>query len=446
MFEYNCTHMFRGQFYSRSNPLEQEPAWIGRVLSAIDAALGAFAASGVAGGSARSYRYTHERAAELLEKQSGAKWLGLERPADPFLLVSLDFIARPPAKLPYGFKIEVKTPLKPADDADADALAAAVMNVLRAVSQCCPALYGWAHSDPDVALGKELKSFDLAAPKLNEIYWLNILGADLVEWIGRERVLATPAAKLEALPDGAILLMSHASPWTFAEPEARQAQARALAHLRPDLDEATILARLLAQSETLAPVEPMWDPDVAELLTRILDYRYAYWERMPKIKELNARQQPPVTEHRALEPEDLNDPLDLEAMAEAKTRFGHLSERLIALLHSDVPELMKGGSSGLANLDYDFWLRRRVLAWGPKLSEEAAEMLGAYLGTALRRDFGGFWLPAETLDETAIAVGGRAWLPFKRAKAFVQSPEAAIDYSLSQFYNAVKRHVEQAGA
>ena len=54
-------------------------------------------------------------------------------------------------------------------------------------------------------------------------------------------------------------------------PEARLAQARAHAHLRQDLDFDTVLRILHERSATLAPVEPHFHPDVALLLSRVVD-------------------------------------------------------------------------------------------------------------------------------------------------------------------------------
>ncbi len=442
--DYHRTDMFRARLYSRINPLHQGFGGVSQLLSAIDTHVGPFTPSMIAGGTARSYRYTHPKAQQLLETQRNSKWLILERKADPFMLFTLDFIERPPSKLPYGFGFEIKTPFPDAHTAfHSAAISTAFLNILRAVAQCCPTLYAWAHSDADVALGTELKLHDLANPQITAMYWLNILGAAMVDQIGRDRVLTTPVFQREVLPDGAVLLVTQPTPWNFASADARHAQAQALAHLRPDVNEAAIRDRLRAQSATLAPVERDWDPDVADLLTLVLD-EHPFAERQQQIKRLNAYRPPPVSEWSPLPRFDPDAPVDLAGMSATTARCNDLAERLIALLHSAVPALLQGDPSSLPLLDFHFW-RTRVVTTYERAVIDAMLLprLGAYLGTLLRRTFDGYWLPAATLDETALVVGDRAWLPFRRAKHFLQSPQAALDYSFSQFYNTVKRSAEQ---
>ena len=72
--------------------------------------------------------------------------------------------------------------------------------------------------------------------KIYEVSWLNVFGPKLVEAVGRERMLATPAWRVEELPNGAILVVTWPTVADFASDEAREAQARAFVHLRPELD------------------------------------------------------------------------------------------------------------------------------------------------------------------------------------------------------------------
>jgi hypothetical protein len=102
-------------------------------------------------------------------------------------------------------------------------------------------------------------------------------------------MLSMPAHRVEELPNGSILLVSWPTAADFAREEARQAQARAHAHLRPDLDFETVLRTLRERSATLAPVEPHFHPDVAPLLARLVD-DVAISERQRRISELNAYQ------------------------------------------------------------------------------------------------------------------------------------------------------------
>src|SRR5262249_30226262 len=129
-----------------------------------------------------------------------------------------------------------------------------------------------AHSTDDMALAgspnfgrddetESRNGFD----KVYEVFWLNVFGPKLVETVGRERMLSTPAWRVEELPNGSVLLVTWPTAADFASDEARLAQARAHAHLRPDLNFDTILRGLRERSAMLAPVEPHFHPDMATL-------------------------------------------------------------------------------------------------------------------------------------------------------------------------------------
>ncbi|HEY8211293.1 MAG TPA: hypothetical protein VIG99_27605, partial [Myxococcaceae bacterium] len=107
--------------------------------------------------------------------------------------------------------------------------------------------------------------------KVYDLPWLTVLGPKLVEDVGRQRVLSTPAHRVEALPHGAVLIVNWPIVAEFASDEARQAQARAFAHLRPDLDYDSALRMLRERSAKLVPVDPHFHPDIAPLLWRIVD-------------------------------------------------------------------------------------------------------------------------------------------------------------------------------
>jgi hypothetical protein len=95
--------------------------------------------------------------------------------------------------------------------------------------------------------------------KAYQVLWLNVFGPELVEAVGRERMLSTPAHRVEALPNGAVLLVTWPTVADFASDETRRAQARAHVHLRPELDFDfdTVLRTLRERSARLAPVEPL---------------------------------------------------------------------------------------------------------------------------------------------------------------------------------------------
>ena len=173
-----------------------------------------------------------------------------------------------------------------------------LVEMVRAWASRYPVPYAKAHSSDDAELAgfpdfgrddetRRRDGFD----KIYEVCWLNVFVPKLVERVGRERMLSTPAWRVEELPNGCVLLVTWPTAADFASDEARLAQARAHAHLRPDLDFSTVLRTLRERSAMLAPVGPRFHPDMASLLSRVAD-RTASHERQRRIAELNAWQPP----------------------------------------------------------------------------------------------------------------------------------------------------------
>jgi hypothetical protein len=55
------------------------------------------------------------------------------------------------------------------------------------------------------------------------------------------------------------------------------------------------------------------------------------------------------------------------------------------------------------------------------------------------RTLGGYWVPRRNPDEALVVVHGRAWQPFLRVRRHLQNEQAALDFSLTQFYRAAQR-------
>jgi hypothetical protein len=273
--------------------------------------------------------------------------------------------------------------------------------------------------------------------KIYEVFWLNVFGPKLVESVGRERMLSTPAHRVEELPNGSVLLVLWPTPADFASEEARLAQARAHVHLRPDLDYGTVLHTLRERSATLAAVEPRFPPDLAELLSRVVD-RTASHERQRKIAKLNAWRPPEPEEWL---PADAAPPSDVGNPERALEQYSLHAERLVAMLHKEVPSLFKDTPESLTDADFHFWRddspNRRLRE---VLDEHVVPAVGAYLGQVLVNHLDGRWIPRRTLMEAGVRVGDRVWLPFVRAHRYLQSREALLDYSLTQFYREAERH------
>jgi len=289
---------------------------------------------------------------------------------------------------------------------------------------------------PDFGRDDETRRRD-GFDKIYEVCWLNIFGPKLVETVGRERMLSTPAHRLEELPNGSILLVTWPTVADFASKEARRAQARAHAHLRPDLDFDTLLRTLQERGARLAPVEPRFHPDLAPLLSRVVD-RAASHERQRRITELNAWQPPEPEEWR---PADAALPPDVENGERALQQYSLHAEHLVALLHSQVPSVFEATPASLTEADFYFW-REEFPKSRPReaIDEHAVPAIGAYLGEVLVRNLGGRWIPRQRLEEAQVLVGNRAWLPFVRARNYMRSRQSLLDYSLTYLYRVAERH------
>jgi hypothetical protein len=273
--------------------------------------------------------------------------------------------------------------------------------------------------------------------KVYEVSWLNVFGPKLVETVGRERMLSTPACQVEELPDGAILLVTWPTAAGFASEEARKAQARALVHLRPELNYDTMLRSLLERSATLAPVEPHFHPDVAPLLARVVDCA-PLSQRQRKIAELNGYVPPAPKEWLPLEAALSPDVEDSES---ALRYYAYRAEHLVALLHTEVPSVFDATPESLTDIDAYFWRENfPELFERQKIDEHAVPAIGAYLGQVLVRHLGGQWIPRQKLAEAQVRIGGRVWLPVIRAHNYMRSRQSLLDRSLTQLFREAARH------
>ncbi|WNG25384.1 hypothetical protein F0U62_16180 [Cystobacter fuscus] len=318
-----------------------------------------------------------------------------------------------------------------------------LVELVRAWASRYPATHASAHSLADHQLsgapdfGRDEKTarrdgFD----KVYEVCWLNVFGPKLVETVGRERVLSTPAWRVEELPNGAVLLVTWPTAADFASEEARLAQARAHVHLRPDLDFDTVLRALRERSAALAPVEPLFPLDLAPLLSRVVD-RTAIHERQRKITEFNAWRPPEPTEWLPVEealPSDVGNP------KHTLDQYSLQAEHLVAMLHTEVPSISKRAPESLTDVDFYFWRddspKRRLRE---VLDEHVVPAVGAYLGQVLVQNLGGRWIPRQQLMEAQVLVGDRVWLPFVRAHHYLRSRQSLLDYSLTRFYREAER-------
>ncbi|WP_434391416.1 hypothetical protein [Melittangium boletus] len=234
----------------------------------------------------------------------------------------------------------------------------------------------------------------------------------------------------EELPNGAVLLVLWPTPTDFASDAARELQARAHVHLRPDLDHATVLRALHERSAALAPVEPRFTPELAPLLSRVVDATPSHL-RSRAIRDFNAWR-PPAPEEWL--PAEAALPPDVRDREAALAHYRLQAEYLVALLHSEVPSVFAATPESLSDIDFQLWREdfpSRHLA--QSLQERALPALGAYLGEVQ-------WIPRQKLEEAQVRVGRRNWLPFARARRSLESRRALLDFSLSGLFHAAALH------
>ena len=313
-----------------------------------------------------------------------------------------------------------------------------LVSLVRAFAQRFPISYGLAHSSTDFHLGSDPhhSSFFRAPPGVYEAYWLNVYGPRLVEQLGRERMLSTPAVHLEELPGGAVLWLTRPTPADFDSEEARLAQARALVHLRPELKLEDTLTTLRQRSLVFTPIPVEFDADVADILWWKVEH-LGLADQRKNVERFNAYRPPPVSEWLPAAQAPASDVEDVQGTID--TYEGHYAEQLIALFHKDIPALMTGSLEALPQVDYELWHWR----WGALEREDDKEALipalGAWLGMFLVHTLGGRWVPRRKLEETAVVIGDRAWLPFLRARHALQGREAPLDSSCSQLFRLAQR-------
>ncbi|MHA7632731.1 hypothetical protein [Corallococcus sp. M7] len=390
----------------------------------------------------RRRKYTREAVAKGLAeaRQERSTSVGLYRTTGPDLDMSLR-LRLPPLRPSLDLSLAVG----PLDLFARESSCKGLVEMVRAWAIHYPVTHATSHSVADRELADfpnfgrdDETTYRDGFDKIYEVCWLNVFSAKLVDTVGRERMRSTPAHRVEELPDGSILLVTWPTAADFATEAARVAQARAWVHLRPDLNFDTVMATLRERSATLAPVEPRFAPDIAALLPRLLEY-VSLAQQQRRIAELNAYVPPEPDEwlplHAALPP-DVADP------KAALDQYASFAERLVALLHTPVPSVLKGSPESLTDIDLHFWKETFPDTFERhNVDAIVVPAVGAYLGEVLVKHLGGQWLPRKQWMEAQVRVGDRVWLPFARAHRYMRSTQALLDHSLTQLYRVAERHV-----
>jgi hypothetical protein len=320
--------------------------------------------------------------------------------------------------------------------------AARCLDLVRALAARLPLSYGYAHSFTDYRLGPEssLLRKKFVPEQAIGTYWLNVYGSSLVEAMGRERVLSTPAAHVEELPHGAVMILTRPTPADFDSEESRLAQARALVHLRPDLKLEETLTTLRQRSLHFVPVPIQFHPDVAEILLEEVRFHGLFRQR-EMVEKFNAYHPPPVSEWLPADQQlwpDVGGPEKVRGYLDAFERS--FIQVLQSPLNKLTPAIKARSLEALPHMDWRVWR----MGWGSKNALQITrdilfKGLGAYLGVMLVRELGGRWVPRRNLEETAVVVGDRAWLPFLRARHALEGKDAPLDYSMTQLFREARR-------
>ncbi|RKH70485.1 hypothetical protein D7X96_11545 [Corallococcus interemptor] len=408
-------------------------------LEALEAGAGEWMPDIVKG--VRRRKYTREAVTKGLaeSRQDRSASVGLYRTKEPDLDTSLH-LRFPP--LPPSLRFSLK--VNPLEVFSRESSCKKLVEMVRTWALHYPVTLASAHSAADRELADfpnfgrdDETTYRDGFDKVYELCWLNVFSAKLVETVGRERMLTTPAHRVEELPNGSVLIVTWPIAADFASEAARVAQARAWVHLRPDLDFDTVLAILRDRSATLAPVAPRFAPDIAALLLRLPAYA-PLSQHQRRIAELNVYVPPEPDEWLPL---DAALPSDVAEPKAALAQYAYFAEQLVALLHTPVPSVFKATPESLTDIDFHFWKETF-----PDIFERhnidaiVVPAVGAYLGEVLVKHLGGQWLPRKQWMEAQVRVGDRVWLPFVRAHRYMRSTQALLDHSLTQLVNVARRH------
>jgi hypothetical protein len=430
---------FQLEFFSKRNPLAEGDEPVEKIVQGMIETAGELAPDSISAGKApRKYSSAELKRLLAAQKSSVKPFVTLTRNSQPDVYYTLSFLGK---HAPLGFTFSMVTPFSSfTDPENSESRARSIVATVKFLAGACLPTYAYGHSRADLSLSDDPRKESSFVPnKIYEIYWLNLFGPELVDAIGRERVLSTPCFHVEELSVGGVLLLTAPTPAGYESREARAAQARAMAHLLDGVNEHDYVARLMERTAKLAPVAHDWDPDIADLLELTLaDVPYA--ERPSKIAELNRYRPAEVTEWR---PADQLLQPDVDDVEDTIDRYGIFAEKLAALLHKEVSSVMEAKPESLPLIDYHFWHFEYPSEYKREdIEKDLVPAIGAYLGDVIIRNLGGRWVPRSKLDESQLVLGDRAWLPFLRARHYMQSVQSVLDYSLTKFYRVVERHVK----
>jgi len=400
----------------------------------------------------RQRKYSRQAIHQLVEEECAAPklWEGmprvvmllLERSSSPIVELNISCTDTPTVKAHFSLRMGVLPFTYFTDPAQGEERSRSLVALVRECAIHFPPLYATAHSEAHEWLSKEHDpkahwTFD----QIHEVYWLNVLGEGLVEKLGRERVLSTPTYAVEVLPGGSVLLLTHPTP-DITSDEALKSQARALAHLRPELTYDTVLSRLRERSQALVPVTPAFHPAVEPLLSRIVQ-DMGVSDRPRTTSRLNAYRPPEVSQWTPLAEAP---PADVEDVDESILLYeGVYAEQFASYVEKEVPSAKDFTLESLWDVDFTFWAYNYPDFQRPQ-REVMAVRAGAYLGRVMVERLGGRWVPRKEEAQTYVVLGERAWFPLRRANDALESRDAVIDNAFAVFYREAEQHLRATRA
>jgi hypothetical protein len=436
--EWNKSDVLEFELFAPINPFDRGHAGLDEVLDIIEAMGDELRPSQISFERRQQRKYSrqlmHESLPEFQFMEHTAFILGCARVPDAFFNIS-GYAGDEASR--FRFHLYIKPFDWCREPGKEEQRAAQLVSLARTLATRLPLSYGFTHSNTDMLLDTDPEHPGPSVPpQVERVHWLNVYGPHLVETIGRERVLSTPAFLVEELPHGAVLVLTRPTPVDFASEQARLAQASALVHLCPDLKLEDVLSTLHRRSLAFTPIPIQFDPDVADILLQEVEFQ-GLFQRRQRVEQYNAYHPPAVSEWLPAAHQPWPDVPDVQAALDLYE--GTYAEQLLALLHTEVPSVMDRSPESLPLIDWNSWHG----AWGSRFTpEQRARIipaLGAYLGMLLVYALGGKWMPRHNLDEAAVVVGDRAWLPFLRARHYLQGSNAPLDYSLTQLFREAQR-------
>jgi hypothetical protein len=301
---------------------------------------------------------------------------------------------------------------------DAEALVA----VVREVARLGRVQRGLAHPRRDLHLMNERARWDgdKLRARRRDTCWLTLLGEEDVRSVGRARVLATPAHRVEELDDGAIMIVATPALFPADRLELQRALAAIAAHLDPTQTAAAALAELALRDAWAASAAP---PEQAR-------------------DEHDPDYFPPV-------PVEILDERDARALGDSPVvlvpDFATLAEYAVALAHSKVGRVFNYDEKGVEELDRFLLNDSLGSADEFNLRYFAAPSVGALLGEAMVRELGGTWVPHRDPLLHAVRIGQQSFFPVLRAvlampfEFFPFGAAAARGHSLSHLFQLARR-------